>query len=455
MHALTAVLGLSRTAIGQILCLNTLISTLIAIPLGGFLLIQQKGVAQANFDVCLPNKLLQGSRPNPLTGLRPAYFFNPFVQFVLTIMLVWINQILFNAYVIKFHHGDLGFIQRSFGGSWFALDRSSSAVRYVIAHVNDGSWLAYSAFRVQAFLELPFIIFGYLTIGLLFGQRVYRALVNPISIICASISYTVALIAAELALQNRFTSDDVILRLAACVFVPVYVTLLERARKGRFEQQPQEPTDVSGAVGVFLFLIGTVATGYLLLASYDVFLLYNLRYLSKYLPGMILSVSVVLGIGLIKSLLRQRSAVPSKRHLSGTELYRDSLAGFLVMFFIPALSLRYLSVDVLVVPRGRLTISLLVISALIVGPILYGLSRWRIQVEAEDLSARNAFFLLITIVFAAIIATVAAVGTVLIVAQKSRIAELGLMWALAAASAAALVVFVTSDSLHVRRDSNY
>lgn len=67
---------------------------------------------------------------------------------------IYINQVLFTAYVIRVRHGDPSFIARYLPPGWFALARGP-AVAALAHHFPDPGLLAPTVLRVQAFLELP------------------------------------------------------------------------------------------------------------------------------------------------------------------------------------------------------------------------------------------------------------------------------------------------------------
>ncbi len=269
-------------------------------------------------------------RPKPHGAL--ALFAHPLTQWAIVIGLVVVNQIAFNAYVLRVHHGDASFIGRylpSFG--WLSLALDWPSVRWVAAHVGDGRWLAPSVLRVQAYLELPFTLYAYLAVARMLGRDVTRALCRWPVLLVASVSFSVTFGLIEASLPNPYTNDDLVLRALAAVTVPFWVAWTSRiddaARDG-----DDRPTSV---LGILAFLIGAASIALSLLAAYDTLLLYNLAHLPRYVPLLVLTTPIaVFAPWLVPRVGRAR---PS----SASTLLRAMLAAFTVVFFVPSLAIRY------------------------------------------------------------------------------------------------------------------
>jgi hypothetical protein len=80
------------------------------------------------------------------------------------IMMIYLNQVLFTVYVIRVWHGDPSFIARYLPAGWFTLARGQG-MEALARQCPDPGLLAPAVLRVQAFLELPLVVFAYLTVS--------------------------------------------------------------------------------------------------------------------------------------------------------------------------------------------------------------------------------------------------------------------------------------------------
>jgi len=247
---------------------------------------------------------------------------HPAAWLAVVVGLIYVNQVLFTVYVLRVHHGDPAFIARYLPSGWFSLAHWP-VLRALARHVPDPAALAPSVLRVQAFLELPFVFLAYLTVCRWFSADAYRRarwLAWP-----ASAVWTVTFCVVEWHLRNPYTTDDLIIRAAAGIVVPLLAGRLSEPRPGRPQNLP----------GLLVFAVSTAALGWLVLAVYSTALLYNLGRLGPAGPGAALALAV---------LVAARAAarhLPSRPPGRGIDLIARSFGWFLVLFFVPALPIRY------------------------------------------------------------------------------------------------------------------
>ncbi len=247
---------------------------------------------------------------------------HPGVWLAAVAALIYVNQVLFTVYVLRVRGGDPSFIARYLPAGWFSLARWP-AIETLSRHFPDPGLLAPSVLRVQAFLELPFVVFAYLTVCRWFGADAYRrarALAWP-----ASVAWTVTFCLVEWHLRNPYTTDDLVIRVAAGVVVPLLAGRLSDAGQDHPRNLP----------GLLIFAASTAATGWLVLVVYATALLYNLGRLGPELPGAGLALAALAGA---RAAARH---VPSRQPGRGVDVIGRSFGWFLVLFFVPALPVRY------------------------------------------------------------------------------------------------------------------
>jgi hypothetical protein len=240
-----------------------------------------------------------------------AVLAHPLAQLVFVCVLVYLNQVAFDAYVLTAHGGSAAFAQRFVGPGWFAIARTDPVVGFVAARVRDaagagdGSWLSFTLFRVQAFLELPFTLFAYLAVARMLGRGVHRTLARAPLVALASASFTVTFSLVELLLRNPWTNDDLLLRALSAIVTPCWVVAASRLE----DRAPPRSGDrrPSGVLGLAVFLAGAGAIAFIVLALYDAFLLYNLAHLPRYAVGLAIAVPVAA----LASRSRRGSIAPS------------------------------------------------------------------------------------------------------------------------------------------------
>jgi hypothetical protein len=241
--------------------------------------------------------------------------------------LIYLNQVLFTVYVVRVRHGDVSFVARYLPAGWFALTHWG-VLTALARHFPLPGLLAPTVLRVQAFLELPFVIFGYLTACRWFGvfDRARRLVWS------ASIAWTATFCLIEWSLRNPFTLDDLVIRAVSMVVVPFWVLRLPRA---------DDDTGATGSparrdpLGLLVAAVSVAALGGLILVVYDTALLYNLGKLGGVLPGAVVGAAVLLAARFTAKRLPMR--MPGR----GVDSIGSAFGWFLVLFFVPALPIRY------------------------------------------------------------------------------------------------------------------
>lgn len=263
---------------------------------------------------------------------------HPLAQFLFVCAIVFVNQVLFDAYVLKVHHGDPSFVGRYIGRGWFAIAHDDALVRFATAHVGDGRWLSFTVLRAQAFLELPWTIFAYLSVARLLGPSVLKRLVWPPLLVAACLSFSMTFSLVELWLPNPWTRDDLWLRALSAIVTPMWVLFVTRAHfraslliEGR-----------RGLFGLLAFIVGAGAVAFVVLSLYDAFLLYNLAHLGSYAQGLAVAIFLAAVASYasprIDAHLEKKLHLPPSRAMSAAY---EPLATFTLLFFVPSLSLRY------------------------------------------------------------------------------------------------------------------
>ncbi|MFI5842654.1 hypothetical protein ACIA8K_23390 [Catenuloplanes sp. NPDC051500] len=265
----------------------------------------------------------------PVAPDRPLRLAHPGLWLALVVAACLVNQVLCTVYLIRVHGGDPSFIADRLPAGWFALADDNRAVRALADVFPAPRLLAPTVLRVQAVLELPFVLLAYLLVVRMWDRRLYRALTGRPVLIAAAVTWTVTFGVIEWSLPNPYTLQDVVLRLISCV---VTVPLL--ARLGRATPAP-EPVE-RDAVDLVLFGVSAAALGWLVLAVYDTLLLYNLGHAAAQLPGCLVA-GIVLGLARFVAVRRTSPAAPGP----GIDTLGTGLGWFLALFFAPALTIRY------------------------------------------------------------------------------------------------------------------
>jgi hypothetical protein len=247
---------------------------------------------------------------------------HPGTSLAVVAALIYLNQVLFTVYILRVHHGDPSFIARYLPAGWFTLAHGG-VITALARHFPAPGLLAPTVLRVQAFLELPFVTFGYLTACRWFGvfDRA-RRLVWPVSI-----AWTATFSLIEWSLHNPFTVEDLIIRAVAAIVVPLWAARLAPA--GDADRPDLDPA------GLLVAAFSVAALGGLVLVVYDTALLYNLGKLGGELP--------VAGLAAVALVVARAIAarLPARPPGRGVASIGNSFRRFLVLFFVPALPVRY------------------------------------------------------------------------------------------------------------------
>lgn len=248
---------------------------------------------------------------------------SPAAGLAAVITLIYVNQLLFTIYVLREHDGDPSFIAQHLPEGWFTLARGP-VLELLAQHFPAPELLAPSVLRVNAFLELPFVVFSYLTACRWFSPERYAkslVLVWPMSV-----SYTATFCLIEWRLYNEYTVDDIVIRTFAAVVVPLWVARISRTGSpGRTDNLP----------GMLVFAASTAGLGLLVLVVYDTALLYNLGHLDTQVP--------IATVGLVMLVAARWAAprIPDWPPGRGIDAMARSSGWLLVLAAVPALPIRY------------------------------------------------------------------------------------------------------------------
>lgn len=262
-------------------------------------------------------------RPERLAGAERQRPRCPATGLVVVTGLVYLNQVLFTVYVLREHGGDPSFIARYLPEGWFTLAHGP-LFESLARHVPRPDLLAPSVLRVNAFLELPFVVLGYLTVCRWSSPWTYEralGLVWPMSV-----SYTATFCLIEWRLYNPYTVQDIAVRILAALVVPWWVSSRPPAGpRGRTDNLP----------GLLVFVASAAAVGLLVLVVYDTALLYNLGHLDAQLPFAALAI-VVLAVARAVA-----PRVPDRSPGRGVHSIARATSWLLVLAAVPALPIRY------------------------------------------------------------------------------------------------------------------
>jgi hypothetical protein len=235
---------------------------------------------------------------------------HPGTWLVIVVSLMLVNQLFVTAFVDQVWHGDASPIARYLPAGWFDLAGLGGLPEWLPA------W-PWTVMHVQAALELPFVMLAYLLVCRWFSADIFRRAIGARWLVSASYTLTFCLI--EWDLRNPYTIADIVIRLVSGVLTPLLLPLLA---SGRSEAPRLTP-----------FVASAAALGCLILAIYDTVTLYNLAHIPSWLP-LVAVAAVVLAAA---RWWARRPAV----HGPALESASRSLGWFLLLFFVPALPLRY------------------------------------------------------------------------------------------------------------------
>jgi hypothetical protein len=314
----------------------------------------------------------------PAGALVTGLFLHPLGQLALVCVALYVNQVLFGAFILRAHGGSAAFIARYIPGGWFAIGTRDPLVAFAARHVGDGAWLSPTLLRVQAFLELPFTMLAYLAVARLLGRRLYATLAGLPVLLLVALSFSVTFSLVELSLPNPYTNDDLALRAVSCVATPVVLAWVARVEARR------DPRDAaggpSGVLGLLAFVAGAGAVAYVVLALYDAFLLYNLAHLPRYAAGLAASLVIAVAASFAAPRIDTAVARATGARASGgrsgvarasspaVDVCVSSLRAFTLLFFVPSLSLRYSGLRPGAVACGLVVVGLAVVAG--VGGVL-------------------------------------------------------------------------------------
>ncbi|MGW1892673.1 hypothetical protein ACWCP6_20915 [Streptomyces sp. NPDC002004] len=258
------------------------------------------------------------------TGRRAT----PLAALAAVTVVILLNQVLFTVYVLRVHGGDASFVARYLPAGWFDLATGDEALRSLARGFPAPSLLAPCVLRVQAFLELPFVLLAFATVLRWLDTGLYRRVVRSPLLPLAAASYTAVFCAVEWELRNPFTWDDIALRALSAVLTPPLMALMG-ARDAAPSRWPLS------AAGLLLFIASLGSLGVLVLVVYDTALLYNLGRLDDRLPLAAAAACALAGSRLAARRVRAAPPGPAVR-LAGHTLRR-----WLTLFLVPALAVRY------------------------------------------------------------------------------------------------------------------
>jgi hypothetical protein len=274
--------------------------------------------------VVVPRVVPSGCETAPVSRPRRA---GPGVALGVVVGLVYLNQVLFTVYVSRVYGGDASFIARYLPSGWFAVATDNSVLEAVARRFPAPELLAPTVLRVQAFLELPFVLFAFLTVLRWLDRGWYARVARSPLVWAAAFAYTLVFCAVEWELRNPYTVDDVIVRAVAAIVTPPLIIWLARREEGG-----QRPIS---ATGLAAFAISAWALGYLILFVYDTALLYNLAHVRDRLYGAAIALAVLLSARLMAERL------PAYGVGAGVSAITVGLRWSLALFFVPALAVRY------------------------------------------------------------------------------------------------------------------
>ena len=145
----------------------------------------------------------------------------------MVIGLVCLNQVLVVAYVDHQWAGDPARAAAHVPDGWFNLARMG-LVHWVAGLVPNPGWFGWSLFRVQAFLELPFVMIAYGVVAATASPRALRWVLSPTALWLTSASWTATFCWAEIHFRSSWTDVDLVLRIASALVTPALLARLSR-----------------------------------------------------------------------------------------------------------------------------------------------------------------------------------------------------------------------------------
>ncbi|MGV9254239.1 hypothetical protein [Streptomyces sp. NPDC003697] len=252
---------------------------------------------------------------------------SPATALALVTGLLYVNQVLFTVYVLRVHDGDPSFVARYLPVGWFNLASENPLLHGLAERFPEPGLLAPSVLRVQAFLELPFVLLAFAMVARWLDADLYRRIARSALLPLASVSYTAVFCLVEWDLHNPYTVDDVLIRAVSAVVTPLLLARLAARDTGTALVPASMP-------GLLVFVGSLGALGALVLVVYDTALLYNLGRLDDRLP-------LVLGASLALLGLRAAASRVPDGSAPTLSFVVHALRHWLLLFFAPALAVRY------------------------------------------------------------------------------------------------------------------
>ncbi|MBW1596657.1 hypothetical protein [Streptomyces sp. JJ38] len=261
-------------------------------------------------------------------GRSVRWAVSPLVGLVVVTGAVFLNQVLFTVYVLRVHGGDASFVSGYLPAGWFDLATGSPVLRSLAKGFPAPSLLEPTVLRVQALLELPFVLLAFGTALRWLDAGLYGRVMRSALLPLAALSYTAVFCVVEWDLYNPYTVDDVVIRCVSAVLTP----LLMRRMAARDAAEARPLT----ASGLLAFLGSLGALGVLILIVYDTALLYNLGRMDDRASLALAAAGTLALCRLAAARLPARSSPGPAVMFAGHALRR-----WLVLFFAPALAVRY------------------------------------------------------------------------------------------------------------------
>ncbi|MEU7316756.1 hypothetical protein [Streptomyces sp. NPDC007083] len=374
-----------------------------------------------------------GRRRPPSGAGRSRRVPGPLGLLGLLVGAVLVNQIAVVVHIRRVHGGDPGFVARYLPPGWFELPAADWPPTRLAAHWPWPEVLAGSVLRVQAALELPLVLLAFAVVLRWLDDGLYRRVFTSPLLVVAALAYTAVFCAVEWDLRNPWTTDDLLIRCASALVTPPL--LAAAARHGAPGRTP-EPDPVPLSAGRLLLFLGSLASfGGLVLLAYDTLLLYNLGRLEARLPFVAGCALVLAGCRAADRRLRTGpDAGPAVAFLG------HALRRFLLLFFAPALAVRY------GVVFG--TPALAAGAGLLLGAVTAALAL-RDTLTAESAGTAAPGRLLLRLAVAAVAGTAAGWGAARV--MSGGYYETALLAAAAAFLAVAVGVCVLGDAWDARR----
>jgi hypothetical protein len=253
----------------------------------------------------------------------------PATVLAVVVATLYANQLLVAIYVLREHGGDPSFVAGYVPDGWFSLPHGP-LVKGLARHWPVPGLLAPSVLRVNAFLELPFVVLAYLTACRWFSPAVYARSLGLVGLVAVAYTATFGLI--EWHFHNPYTTDDLVVRGVAAVVVPLVIARLLPT------SSPPVAARTINLPGLLVFGASAASLGLLVLVVYDTALLYNLGHLDTQLP---VAAAALLVLVAARTAAAPAAAVPSRAPGPGIDTLARSTGWLLVLAFVPALPVRY------------------------------------------------------------------------------------------------------------------